>query len=230
MSRGAARRIPRVCGRTIDTIRPVRSTKGPPTMLRCFGRRTVRSGLPYSFGRQYSTLQASGWADHLGISVRSGRSAVGQERRLRYCREYPCDSLTLIPSTRCASLINLLKDTEMALFRLPSFKSKDDKIEVFYTNGVLAVQAEKYDLANTNFRKAAEGGHVSAFYNLALLNGAGYISPYDLDLAIDYFYKAANAEHPTATENRWLLEAADRGGFGTQNPQSSQPKPHFRMA
>ena len=35
-------------------------------MLRCFGRRTVRSGLPYSFGRQYSTLQASGWADHLG--------------------------------------------------------------------------------------------------------------------------------------------------------------------
>jgi TPR repeat protein len=105
----------------------------------------------------------------------------------------------------------------MGLFQNPFFQSKDEKVEGFYTNGNLALQCNQYDLANSNFRKAAEGGHVSAFYNLALLNGCGYISPYDLDLAIDYFYKAASAGHPTASEKLQLLEAADRGGFGSHN-------------
>lgn len=104
----------------------------------------------------------------------------------------------------------------MALFRNPFFRSKIDHIEDAFTNGVLALQANQYDLANRNFRKSAESGHVSALFNLALLNGCGHISPYDLDFAIDCFYKAAEAGHPVASEARWLLEGADRGGFGTQ--------------
>ncbi len=105
----------------------------------------------------------------------------------------------------------------MALFQNPFFKSVEVDVEDAYSNGVLALQSKQYALADRNFRKAAQGGHVSAFYNLSILNGAGYVSPYDLDFAIDCFYKAASAGHPTATELRWQLEAADRGGFGTQN-------------
>lgn len=109
------------------------------------------------------------------------------------------------------------KGTQMALFNNPFFKSKNADVEDAYTNGVMALQNDQFDLADRNFRTAAQGGHVSALYNLALLYGGGSISPYDLDFAIDCFYKAANAGHPIASEKRWLLEAADRGGFGTQN-------------
>jgi len=105
----------------------------------------------------------------------------------------------------------------MALFRNPFFRSKDEDAEDVYTNGVMALQNGQLDLANRNLLKAAQGGHISALYNLALLNGDGSISPYDLDFAIDCFYKAAAAGHPQASECRWLLEAADRGGLGVHN-------------
>lgn len=105
----------------------------------------------------------------------------------------------------------------MALFRNPFFKSESVSVEDAYENGVMALHNDQFDLANRNFHTAAQGGHVSALFNLALLNGGGSISPYDLDFAIDCFYRAANAEHPTASKNRWLLEAADRGGLGTKN-------------
>ena len=71
--------------------------------------------------------------------------------------------------------------------------------------------------ASRHLVKAAEGGHASAFYNLSILWGSGAVSPYDFDAAADCWYKAAAAGHPKAQESLWLLEAADRGGFGSEN-------------
>lgn len=105
----------------------------------------------------------------------------------------------------------------MVTTQKPFYESSDSRVEAAYTAGVEALQRGQYQLADQQFRDAAAAGHVSALYNMAILNGAGYISPYNLDLAIDCFYKAAAAGHPTASELRWQLDAADRGGFGTQN-------------
>jgi hypothetical protein len=85
------------------------------------------------------------------------------------------------------------------------------------TSGVHALQRGDHDAASKHFGNAARGGHVSAFYNLSLLWGGGSVTPYDFDLAADCWYKAAEAGHPSAKDTRWLLEAADRGGFGADN-------------
>lgn len=95
--------------------------------------------------------------------------------------------------------------------------SDDGDIEAAYTKGVLALQNSDFYTADKFLREAAVGAHASAYYNLSLMHGAGMISPYSIDFATDCFYKAAASEHPKASENLWLLEAADRGGFGADN-------------
>lgn len=105
----------------------------------------------------------------------------------------------------------------MAEFQNPFFTSSSNDVEDEYTRGVKALQAGDCNSASRHFSNAAQGGHVSAFYNLSLLWGAGSVTPYDFDLAADCWYKAAEAGHPRAKANLWLLEAADRGGFGGDN-------------
>jgi TPR repeat protein len=105
----------------------------------------------------------------------------------------------------------------MKIFQNSFFKSKDDSVENLYRQGVLHLKANDYYAADRSLRKAADAGHVSALYNSFLLNGGGFISPYDIDLAADCFYKAAKAEHPSASKNLFMLAAADRGGFGADN-------------
>jgi TPR repeat protein len=86
-----------------------------------------------------------------------------------------------------------------------------------YNIGVQYLQKEKWELASHHLSKAAHGGHVSATYNLALLWGAGKVTPYNFDIAADCWYKAAAMGHAKAKDTLWLLEAADRGGFGVDN-------------
>lgn len=105
----------------------------------------------------------------------------------------------------------------MALFQNPFFKSKKPSIEDEYINGVKCLQNGDWTAGSRHFSAAAKGGHVSAIYNLSLLWGAGRVTPYDFDLAADCWYKAAAMEHPKAKETLWLIEAADRGGFGSDN-------------
>jgi len=105
----------------------------------------------------------------------------------------------------------------MPLFGKPAFTSDNREIELAYARGVVALQTSDFYDADKHLRRAAAGGHSSAFYNLMLMHGAGRLSPYSIDFAVDCFYKAAAAGHPKAVENLPLLEAADRGGFGTDN-------------
>lgn len=105
----------------------------------------------------------------------------------------------------------------MKIFQNSFFKSKDDPTENFYQQGIRHLKANEHYAADKSLRSAAAGGHVSALYNLFILNGGGFISPYDIDLAADCFYKAAKAGHPSASKNLFMLEAADRAGFGTNN-------------
>lgn len=103
------------------------------------------------------------------------------------------------------------------LFSKPFFKSTKKNIEDEYTAGVLSLQKGNYSDASVHFNNAAKDGHISALYNQFILIGSGRITPYNFDLAADCWYKAAEAEHPHAKEALWQLEAADRGGFGTDN-------------
>lgn len=105
----------------------------------------------------------------------------------------------------------------MPLFGEPAFTSDNREVELAYTDGVAALQESAFYNADTHLRRAAAGGHASAFYNLMLMHGAGMLSPYSIDFAADCFYKAAAGGHPKAVDNLPLLEAADRGGFGTNN-------------
>lgn len=105
----------------------------------------------------------------------------------------------------------------MALFRDSFFKSKNPKVEDEYSSGVKFLARGDMNSASRHFAEAAKGGHTSAYYNLSILWGSGAVTPYDFDAAADCWYKAAAAEHPKAQESLWLLEAADRGGFGSNN-------------
>lgn len=105
----------------------------------------------------------------------------------------------------------------MALFQNPFFKSKNKTVEDEYTTGVLHLQRGEWTAASRHLSTAAQGGHVSATYNLSLLWGSGRVTPYDFDVAADCWYKAAAMGHPKAQETLWLIEAADRGGFGVDN-------------
>lgn len=104
----------------------------------------------------------------------------------------------------------------MRLFANPFFRSKNDDIERTYTEGVSAIQKGDFSAADRHLRQAAAGGHVSAFYNLAIIHGGGLASPQDPEFGVECFYKAADAGHPKAIASRWMLEGADRGGFGMQ--------------
>lgn len=86
-----------------------------------------------------------------------------------------------------------------------------------YNIGVQYLQKEEWKLASHHLSKAAQGGHISATYNLSLLWGAGKVTPYNFDLAADCWYKAAEMGHAKAKDTLWLIEAADRGGFGVDN-------------
>lgn len=105
----------------------------------------------------------------------------------------------------------------MALFQKPFFKSINASVEDEYNLGVKGLKNEDWTAASRHFSAAAKGGHASALYNLTLLWGAGLVTPYDFDLAADCWYKAAAMGHPKAQQTLWLIEAADRGGFGTDN-------------
>lgn len=95
--------------------------------------------------------------------------------------------------------------------------AQNDPSEKLYQKGLVHLKSGEYGLASANFSEAMELGHVSAQYNLSLLWGAGVVSPYDFDIAADCWYKAAAAGHERAKETLWLIEAADRGGFGFDN-------------
>jgi hypothetical protein len=90
------------------------------------------------------------------------------------------------------------------------FRSKNENINNLYIAGTKAIQAGDFAEADTKLRQAALGGHVSALYNLAILNGSGMVSPYDPDFAADCIYKASAAGHPGAQSTRKMLEAADK--------------------
>ena len=105
----------------------------------------------------------------------------------------------------------------LKLFQRSFFKSKDDSVEGLYQRGVRHLKANEHDAANKCLRDAAVGGHVSALYNLFVLNGSGYISPYDIDFAANCFYESAKAGHPSSADALFMLETADRAGLGTLN-------------
>ena len=105
----------------------------------------------------------------------------------------------------------------MALFGKQFFKSSNESAEEAYRSGVLAVSAKEYQSAYELFNRAAEAEHGSAYFNLFLLHGGGYLSTFDLDAAADNFYKAAAIGHPKAKEQQYMLEGADRAGFGMDN-------------
>lgn len=105
----------------------------------------------------------------------------------------------------------------MALFGKQFFKSSDANAEKSYKEGVNAVSRGDYVKAYHLLNKASEAGHPSAYYNLFLIHGGGYITPFDPDAAADNFYKAAAANHPKAKEQLFMLEGADRAGYGMEN-------------
>ena len=105
----------------------------------------------------------------------------------------------------------------MALFGKQFFRSSDATAEDAYRSGVMAMTAKDFQGAYHHFNRAAEGEHGSAYYNLFLLHGGGYLPTFDLDAAADNFYKAAAIGHPKAEQQLYMLEGADRAGFGMDN-------------
>ncbi|QQZ28885.1 hypothetical protein HMY34_09030 [Thiothrix subterranea] len=105
----------------------------------------------------------------------------------------------------------------MIKFQKPFFKSVAEGVEAEYVAGVVALQNGDFNAASRYFSNAAQGEHISAIFNLSLLWGGGNITPYDFDLAANCWYKAAALGHSHAKNALWQLEAADRGGFGTNN-------------
>lgn len=103
----------------------------------------------------------------------------------------------------------------MAFFSNPFFKSKDKTTEDDYSKGVICLQNSDFYGANNFLKVAAASGHVSALYNLALINGGGSISPYDIDFAIICFRKAADGNHPKAKEFSPWIDKAEDTSFGT---------------
>lgn len=103
----------------------------------------------------------------------------------------------------------------MALFNIPFFKSKNKSTEDLYSEGVKSIQKGDFYSANILFKKSSDEGHISALYNLALINGCGLISPYDIDFAIDCYRQAALKGHSKAKEYSFWLDKADDTSFGT---------------
>lgn len=105
----------------------------------------------------------------------------------------------------------------MVLLDTPFYKDNDPDIESIFSNGVLCLSRNDFYGANAFFKLAAPSGHISAIYNLAILNANGSISPYDIDFAADCLYKAAAGGHPKAKTNLPWLEAADQAILGIDN-------------
>jgi len=103
----------------------------------------------------------------------------------------------------------------MSLFSIS--RSKKDLAEQAYQQGLKYLKTGGLSKASLKLSEAMNSGHISATYNLSLLWGAGTVSPYDFDIAADCWYKAAAAGHGRAQKSLWLVEAADRGGFGFDN-------------
>lgn len=105
----------------------------------------------------------------------------------------------------------------MQLFGKQFFKGTSSSSEDAYRAGVHALERQIYQTAQDHFTVAANEGHASAFYNLFSIHGGGCLSPYNIDRAADCWYKAADLGHPAAQKQLFMLEAADRGGFGVDN-------------
>lgn len=103
----------------------------------------------------------------------------------------------------------------MAIFGKPFFESKSKDVEGAYSTGVFCLQNNDLYGANDYFKQAASEGHISALYNLSLINGGGSISPYNIDFAVECFRQAAAGGHPTAKEYSIWLDKADDTSFGT---------------
>lgn len=96
------------------------------------------------------------------------------------------------------------------------YKSKNKDAERLYEAGVCCLQTNDFYGANAYFKQAAEEyGHTSAYYNLALINGMGQISPYNVDFAVQCFRQAATRGHPKAKEFLFWLDKAEDTSFGT---------------
>jgi TPR repeat protein len=85
----------------------------------------------------------------------------------------------------------------------------------YYAEGIAHLQNNDPYSANDKFKKAAAEGNISAAYNLALLNGGGSITPYDIDFAVDCFRQAAAGGHTKAKEFSIWLDKAEDTSFGT---------------
>lgn len=103
----------------------------------------------------------------------------------------------------------------MSLFNIPFFKSPAQRIEEFYSKGVVFLQNNDFYNANDHFKRASSEGHVSATYNLALINGGGSITPYDIDFASYCFRQSATGGHPSSKEFTFWLDKAEDTSYGT---------------
>ena len=88
----------------------------------------------------------------------------------------------------------------MALFSNPFSGNQGKTPEDDYSKGVLCLKANDFYGANDFFKSAARGGHVSALYDLGLINSMGRISPYEIDFAISCFHNAAAGGHAKAKD------------------------------
>jgi hypothetical protein len=102
----------------------------------------------------------------------------------------------------------------MAIFGKPFFESKSEDVEGVYSKGVFCLQNNDLYKANDYFKQASAKGHISAMYNLSILNGSGSISPYDIDFAVECFRQAAAGEHPNAKQLLIWLQKADDTSLG----------------
>lgn len=103
----------------------------------------------------------------------------------------------------------------MHFFSKPFFKSKSVSVEREYENGVMCIHNNDFYGANKSLVSAATGGHISALYNLSIINGSGLISPHDVDFAIDCLRKAQLGGHTTAQNFTPWIDKAEDTSFGT---------------
>lgn len=103
----------------------------------------------------------------------------------------------------------------MKIFGKAFFESKNLDIEGAYSTGIYCLKNNDIYGANDYFKQAAVEGHISALYNLSLINGGGSVSPYNIDFAVECFRKAAAGGHPTAKKFSAWLGKADDTSFGT---------------
>jgi len=96
-------------------------------------------------------------------------------------------------------------------------KPQEDQPEYYYKAGLECIKKGDNDGANRNWKISASTNHVSSIFNLALLNGMGGVSPYDIDYSAECYYKAAKLGHEALSGQIFRLEAADRAGYGFDN-------------